>query len=80
MRDGLGWRTVPKSVKFAPQVEGPRKWELHGFYLDRNNFIFNNKIILFSCVLIFHLISLIQHWMASSSAGTDSGRNQVASG
>jgi hypothetical protein len=50
-------------------------WFLFGaiywtLWLNRNDFIFNNKIISSPQTLIFHLISLIQHWMMAS-AGVD---------
>jgi hypothetical protein len=36
-------------------------------WLNRNNDIFNNKIISSPCVIISRLISFLQHWMTVSS-------------
>jgi hypothetical protein len=35
-------------------------------WLNRNDYIFNSKIISSPCVIIFRLISFLQHWMAAS--------------
>jgi hypothetical protein len=36
-------------------------------WFNRNDFVFNNKIILSPRALIFYLISLMQHWMVAST-------------
>jgi hypothetical protein len=46
-------------------------WFLFGFvcwvlWLNRNDCIFNNKIDSSSHVILFRLISFLQHWMAAS--------------
>jgi hypothetical protein len=36
-------------------------------WLNRNDFIFNNKIVSSPKALFFHLMSLMQHWMVVST-------------
>jgi hypothetical protein len=74
------WSDVPRSVwdfrENYVRNRGGREmglvWFLFGavcwtLWLNRNDFIFNNKIISSPRALIFHLTSLMQHWMIAST-------------
>jgi hypothetical protein len=80
LRDGLGWKDVPKSVGDFKEnfitSRGCKRvgivWFLFGavcwtLWLNRNDFIFNNKIISSPRALIFCLISLLRHWVVMST-------------
>jgi hypothetical protein len=79
----MGWGAIPKSVwdfkeNFISSggcrgvgvvwfLFGAKCWTL---WFNRNDFIFNNKLVSSPRALIFRLISLTEHWMAMST-GTD---------
>jgi hypothetical protein len=79
VRDSMRWGDVPKSVwDFKENFISSGRcrgvcaiWFMFGaicwtLCLNRNDFVFNNKLISSPRALIFCLISLMQHWTAMS--------------
>jgi hypothetical protein len=78
IRDAMKWRDVPKSVRdmgenFILLGRGGGGGGGFGvFWLNRNDCVFNNKIVSSPHAILFHLISFLQHWMVVS-LGRDRG-------
>jgi hypothetical protein len=76
IRDELGWESLPRDVKsFVEDIMFGRGDKCNGrlifvfgavswtIWLNRNDLIFNNKIILTPRVLTFKFVSFLQHWV-----------------
>jgi hypothetical protein len=90
IRDELGWESLPRDVKsFVEDIMFGRGDKRNGrlifvfgvvswtICLNRNDLIFNNKIILTPKVLIFKFISFLQHWVIVWTGPNREGLEQL---
>jgi hypothetical protein len=78
VRDGLNWKVIPSAKNFSEDFlfeRGDKRnrsllfmfgaicWTL---WLNRNDYIFKNKVISSPRALIYKLISFLQHWMIAT--------------
>jgi hypothetical protein len=90
LRDGLKWRRIPKSVGDFKEnfllCKGPKGvrivWFLFGtvswtLWLNRDDFIFNDRTVSSPRARIFQLISFLQHWIVVASGADRTALEQM---